>query len=158
MVIESPTIDDLNELVTTSKVWFDSMEFEKFGKHYDLEIVTALWKDSLISPFSYDVLVAREKNIIIGAFGIVYKTVHTWFKGYLQGYELVFHADPRIPRFTQGKVMMKMLDEMLPKMETRKPEAVFIGCDARFPEVAEMLKRKGATMVTNTMMFRFAGE
>lgn len=155
MVICQPTIDDLNDLVTTSRVWYDSMEFGNFGKHYDLEIVTALWKESLLFPFQYDVLVAREKNIIIGAFGIVYKTTHTWFKGILQGYELVFHADPRLPRFTQGKVMLGLLNAMMPKMEARKPEVVFIGCDSRYPEVFEMLKRKGALPVMNTVMFKF---
>lgn len=158
MKIDIPNIDDLDELVATSKVWYDSMEFDSYGKHYDLETVKALWKDSLVSPFRYDVLVARDKNIIIGAFGIVYKTTHTWFKGILQGYELVYHADPRLPRFTQGKVMMSLLNAMLPNMEARKPDAVFIGCDPRFPEVAEMLKRKGAVDVMNTVMFKFKGE
>jgi hypothetical protein len=158
MKIEIPTIDDLDEILVVSRIWYDSMDFDRFGKHFDIETIKALWKDSLISPFQYDVLVAREKNAIIGAFGIVYKTTHTWFKGILQGYELVFHADPRLPRFVQGKVMMKLLNEMLPKMQSRNADAIYVGFDPRFPEVGDMLRRKGAVDVSGTVMFRFKGD
>ena len=157
MVIEHPTIDDLKEIVETSYVWYQSMDFDSVGKHFDRQVVTDLWKDSILSPFKYDVLVAREKNTIVGAFGIVYSTSHTWFKGILQGYELVFHADPRLPRFTQGKVMLSLLDAMVPKIKARNPDAVFIGTDCRYPEVAGMLKRKGALPVMTTMMLKYTG-
>jgi hypothetical protein len=155
LVIEQPTIDDLDEIMEVSRVWYDSMEFDDCGKHFDPETIKALWKDSLLSPLKYDVLVARENNSIIGAFGIVYQTTHTWFKGILQGYELVFHADPRLPKFMQGKIMLKLLATMLPIMQTRNADAVFVGCDARYPEVMEMLIRKGGRLVTNTVMFKF---
>jgi len=153
MKFEDATIDDLDELVSTSKVWYDAMDFDNYGKRYDLETVYARWKESLLSSV-YDVIVAREKNVIIGAFGIGYQMNHSWFKGVLQGYERVFHADPRLPEFTQGKVMLGLLNAMLPKMAAREHQGVFVGCDPRYPEVMKMLQRKGAVPVLNTVMFR----
>lgn len=144
MLIESPSIEDLGELVKVSKPMFDEMGFEEYGNAWELESMIEWWTDVITKPY-FDMVVARENGSIIGVSVVGYVNKFFWHKGPLHANELAHHALPSLPVYKKCKIMIKMLEAMIYKLKEKGVEFFKIGYDPKpeFKAWGDYLKRRG---------------
>lgn len=144
MIIESPTLQDIPELVKESKPMFDEMGFEEYGNNWELESMIEWWTDVINKPV-FEILVARENNRIIGVSVACYVNKFFWHKGKLHANELAHHAAPDLPTYKRCKIMIKLLNAMVDIFKTKNVEFFKIGYDPKpqFSAWGDYLMKQG---------------
>lgn len=145
-------IQDVAEMESISKRFFDQNDYTNSkGYVYDSEHISNAITRFITTP-SCTVTKYTEDGVILG-----YMIINTPVWSHLDSqpgtaFEMVWHGDPVLGAFKEGKIMLVLVDDMIERL-TGKVKGFQIS--ASQPSVLKALERRGFVKSTVVMSRRF---
>ena len=109
MIIRNAVLEDIPEMQVLGKKIYYAMEYSKNGyeTYYPLQFTRII--EAIITTQSGFVLLAFNNKYMAGIFVVL--RYPALFGSSWRWSEIVWYADPELPKITQGKIMLALLKE-----------------------------------------------
>ena len=145
-VVRRPTLDDVPEMLKMSRVFYDEMDFDKFGWHFDEDVIGRNYIEAILNPEKFIVYIYVKEAIQ----GIMFSSVvdtSLYFTGRKFAQEVVWHSDPKLSSFVRSKVMIRLLMATENELTRVGVKTLYVSTDLRdgYSGVSSYLEKKGYT-------------
>lgn len=101
--------------------------------------------EEILSQFNNEIYwhcVYEEEGEILGAGAIMF-VPYKWNKEHQRAIEVAFHADPKLPVVTKGRICLKLLEFMEKECKRRNVDTFTIGTVPELNGMQRWIERKG---------------
>jgi hypothetical protein len=133
---------DIPEVLRLSREFYDEMDFDRFGYHFDPVTIEETYRHAVEHPDKFVCLVSERSGMVNGVFLAAVLNRTLYFAGHKFAQEIVWHAKPSLPTTAKGRIMMSLL-AVAERRLSGVPFYLSTDIRNRFSGLGDWLERRG---------------